>query len=163
MKIEELVDKKKLNKMYSSYIKNKTLTKTGSNLSGAHMAKADHNMEFVDFVLANDKFLDWCIIGLYYSIYHASLALLSKKGFSSKDHNATLCFLIKNFSEFSKEDLELIDNLQIKRDEIEFYAGLREERKKASYSTNLLFNKSDINNFKQKSISLINKIKSILG
>lgn len=164
MKIEELMDdKKKLDATYASYIKNKILVKTGSDLSKAHMAKADHNMGFVDFILKNDKFLDWCIVGLYYSIYHASLALLSKKGFSSKDHNATLCFLIKNFSEFSKEDIELIDDLQIKRDEIEFYTGLREERKKASYSTNLLFNKNNITDFKQKSISLINKIKSIVG
>ena len=103
--------------------------------------------------------MDWCVVGLYYAVYHASLALLSRKGFSSKDHGATPCFLIKNFSEFSRDDISLIDDLQIKRDEVEFYSGLKEERRKASYSTNLLFNKKDIEEFREQSISLINKVK----
>ena len=164
MKIEELIaDKKKLDEAYSFYIKKKILKKSDSNLSKAHLYKSDSNMEFVDFLLKNDKFPDWCIVGLYYSVYHASLALLSHKGYSSKDHNATLCFLIKNFSEFSKEDIELIDDLQIKRDEIEFYSGLKEERRKASYSTSLLFDKASINNFRKSSIQLINKIKAIIA
>ncbi len=119
-------------------------------------------MEFADFLLKNNKFFDWAIIGLYYSVYHAGLALLSNRGFSSKNHNATLCFLIKNFSEFSKEEIELIDDLQIKQEEIEFYSGLKEERQKASYSTSLLFNKEKVEELKEKSILLINKIKSIL-
>ena len=56
----------------------------------------------------------------------------------------------------------MIDNLQINKDEIEFYSGLKEERKKASYSTVLLFNPENINEMKKQSIALINKIKSIL-
>jgi len=164
MKIEELVaDKKKLDEAYNLYIKKKLLKKSDSNLSKAHLFKSDSNMEFVDFLLKNDKFPDWCIVGLYYSVYHASLALLSHKGYSSKDHNATLCFIIKNFSEFSKEDMELIDNLQIKKDEIEFYSSLKEERRKASYSTSLLFDKTTINDFRKSSIQLINKIKAIIS
>jgi uncharacterized protein (UPF0332 family) len=119
-------------------------------------------MEFVNFLLENQKFYDWAIVGLYYSVYHSALALLSKKGFSSKDHNATLCFLIKNFSEFSKEEIELIEDLQIKREEIEFYSGLKEERQKASYSTSLFFSKDKVEELKEKSILLINKIKAIL-
>ena len=94
MNIEELIkDKEKLKKTYNSYIKNKVIVSTKSDLSYAHIAKSDSNMEFVNFLIENKKFLDWCIVGLYYSIYHASLALLSRKGFSSKDHNATLCFV----------------------------------------------------------------------
>lgn len=163
MKIEELIsDKKKLDEAYNLYLKKKIIVKKDFDLSKAHIAKSNNNMEFVDFLLENNRFLDWCIVGLYYAVYHASLALLSRKGYSSKNHNATLCFLIKNFSEFSKEDIELIDNLQIKRDEIEFYSGLKEERRKASYSTSLLFNMESVQDFRGKSVSLINKIKAIL-
>ena len=136
--------------------------KSSSNLSKAHIAKSDNNLEFAGFLLDNDRYFDWAVVGLYYSVYHASLALLSKHGFASKDHNATLCFLIKNFSEFSKEDIELIEDLQIKKEEIEFYSGLKEERKKASYSTSILFNKEDVEELRKQSISLINKMKSIL-
>ena len=164
MKIEEIMkDKAKLDEVYNLYIKRKLILKKPSDLSKAHIAKSNSNMEFVNFLLENNKFPDWCVVGLYYSVYHASLALLSKKGYASKDHNATLCFLIKNFSEFSKEEIELIDNLQIKRDEIEFYSGLKEERGKASYSTSLLFNRNMIIDFKEKSIILINKMKAILA
>ncbi|MDP2925548.1 MAG: HEPN domain-containing protein [Nanoarchaeota archaeon] len=163
MKIEELMNNKSaLEKAYSRYIKKKIIQKKPSDLAKAHISKSDNNMEFVNFLLENERFYDWQIVGLYYSVYHSTLALLSKKGFSSKDHNATLCFLIKNFSEFSKEELELIEDLQIKREEIEFYSGLKEERQKASYSTSLLFSKDKVIELKEKSILLINKVKIIL-
>lgn len=163
MKIDKLMNNKKfLDKTYQTYLKKKIIAKKTPNLSEAHLAKSNNNLEFADFLLKNNRFFDWAIVGLYYSVYHASLALLSNKGFSSKNHNATLCFLIKNFSEFSKEEIELIDDLQIKREEIEFYSGLKEERQKASYSTSLLFSKEKVEELKEKSILLINKIKSIL-
>jgi len=164
MKIEKLMNNSELlEKVYNSYIQKKLLQKKSSDLVKAHISKSDNNLEFVNFLLENERFPDWQIVGLYYSVYHAVLALLSKKGFSSKDHNATLCFLIKNFSEFSKEEIELIDNLQIKREEIEFYSGLKEERQKASYSTSLLFDKEKVQELREETILLINKIKTILG
>jgi uncharacterized protein (UPF0332 family) len=163
MKIEKLINNKELlEKTYQKYIKKKIIIKMQSDLSKAHISKSDNNMEFVNFLLENNKFFDWAIVGLYYAVYHGSLALLSKNGYSSKNHNATLCFLIKNFSEFSKDEIELIDELQIKREEIEFYSGLKDERQKASYSTNLLFSYDKVDELKEKSILLINKIKSIL-
>lgn len=163
MKIEELLkDRKKLEETYNWYLQKKIIRKSLSDLSGAHIAKSDSNIEFVSFLLENEKFFDWCVTGMYYAVYHASLALLSKEGFLSKDHSATLCFLIKNFSEFSQEDIELIDKLQISKEEIEFYSGLKEERRKASYSTSLLFDKDKVEELKEKSILIINKIKSIL-
>lgn len=163
MKIEKLMnDKDALDKAYNRYIRKKLILRKVTDLAKAHISKSDNNMEFVNFLLENEKFYDWQIVGLYYSLYHAALSLLSKEGYSSKDHNATLCFLIKNFSEFSKEEIELIDELQIKREEIEFYSGLKEERGKASYSTALIFDKEKVQELREKTILLINKIKSIL-
>lgn len=163
MKINNLISNKKaLEETYNNYIKKKIILKSHSDLSQAHIAKSNSNMEFANFMLESNKFLDWAVVGLYYGVYHASLALLSKKGFSSKDHNATLCFLIKNFSEFSEKDLELIDQLAINREDIEFYAGLKEERRKASYSTSMLFSKDKVQELREESIKLINKIKKML-
>ena len=164
MKINELISNKKaLEEVYNNYIKKKLIAKSYSDLSQGHIAKSNSNMEFVSFLLDDNRFLDWAIVGLYYGVYHASLALLSKKGFSSKDHNATLCFLIKNFAELSEADIELIDQLAINREDIEFYAGLKQERQKASYSTSLLFSKSSVEDLRKKSLKLINKIQVILG
>ena len=163
MKIKELMNNKTaLEKTYNLYIKRKLIVKSISDLSKAHIAKSDINMEFVAFLLEGNKFFDWCVVGLYYSVYHAALALLSKSGFSSKDHNATLCFLIENFSEISKEEIELIENLQISKEDVEFYSGLKEERQKASYSTSLLFNKEKVQDLREMTIALINKIKLII-
>jgi len=180
-------DKEYLEAVYNQFILKRLIIKKGSDLSEAHVSKSDSNMEFAGFLLDNNKFIDvrnacilrisehpknptnkregffgWAVVGLYYSAYHAALSLVSKKGYSSKEHNATLCFIIKNFSEFSIEEINLIDELQIKREEIEFYSGLKEERNKASYSTSLIFNKDKVYELREKSILLINKIKSIL-
>ena len=102
MKIDELMnDRKKLEEAYRFFITKKLLFKRNANLVLAHIAKSNNNLEFVDFLIKNNKFFDWAVIGLYYSVYHVSLALLSKNGFASKNHNATLCFIIKHFSDFN--------------------------------------------------------------
>jgi len=163
MKISELIEnKEKLEEAYFLYLKNKIIVKTEFNLAEAHLTKANYDLEFADFILNSNKFASWSVVGLYYSLYHASLALLAKKGYLSKDHNATLCFLIKHYSEFSKEDLEFVNSLKINREEIEFYSGLKEERKKASYSTELVFDKENIEVLRKKTILFLNKVKMIL-
>ncbi|MCX6748593.1 MAG: HEPN domain-containing protein [Candidatus Pacearchaeota archaeon] len=163
MKIDELInDRKKLEEAYRFFINKKLLFKRDANLTSAHIAKSNSNLEFVDFLIKNNKFLDWAVIGLYYSVYHASLALLSKNGFASKNHNATLCFIMRHFSQISKEDVELINKLAVTKEYISFYSGLKEERSKASYSTSLFFNKKIVEELREKSIKLINKIKLIV-
>lgn len=164
MKIKELIENKnKLEEVYQYYLKNRFIIQTTLNLSKAHISKANYYMEFADFILKEERFVSWSVVGLYYSLYHASLALLSQKGFYSKDHNATLCFLIKNYSEFSEEELELVDNLKINREEIEFYSGLKEERKKANYSTDILFDKEKVEELRKNAISFLNKVKTLLN
>lgn len=98
------------------------------------------------------------MIGCYYCLYHSALALLIKKGLFSKNHEATLCILIKEYH-FPKEDIILLDSLN--NQDILFYAETKYKRKKASYSTNLLFQDLDIIILKTR--FLFNKIKEILN
>jgi len=74
-----------------------------------HILKADHNLRFV---AENIKlgFVDWAITGCYYASYHAAIALILTREYSSKNHLATLCILIKEFyrRELSKEDIEML-------------------------------------------------------
>lgn len=58
-----------------------------------HISKAEHNLRFVVENVKLD-FIDWAITGCYYASYHAALSLLMKRGYSSKNHLATLCILI---------------------------------------------------------------------
>lgn len=153
-----------LENSYQYYLKKDIIQEIplSGNLTEAHLEKSDHNLEFSYYLIANNKFFDWAIVGLYYALYHASLALLAKKGFSSKDHTATICFLIKNYSGLSEEDIEFYDTLSLTKQDIEFYTTLKKERQNASYSTSKLFDVEHISKLRERTIIFINKVKSIL-
>ena len=92
-----------------------------SEIAG-HLGKSENNLKFV---LDNLKlgYFDWCITGCYYAVYHAALALILAKGYSSKNHDATLCILIKEHynKEISEEDLNLINKFFISYQDYETY------------------------------------------
>ena len=67
-----------------------------------HILKAEHNLRFVADIIQN-KYFDWSLTGCYYSCYHAALALIQTKGYTSKNHLATICIIIK---EFYKKELD---------------------------------------------------------
>ena len=159
-----LSDREQLESSFQSYLKRRIIRRIprSENLVEAHIEKADHNLEFSYFLLNQDRFLDWTVVGLYYAVYHASLALLAESGFSSKDHTATLCFLIRNYSEFSEEDIELYYDLAITQEEIQFYTRLKSERQKASYSTRIVFDEEHVRELREKTIMFVNKAKTIL-
>jgi uncharacterized protein (UPF0332 family) len=160
-----LTNKDLLNQKYNSYISKKIISKTpsGKNLIEAHLEKTQHNLEFSQFLIKNNKYLDWSIVGLYYSIYHASLALVINKGHTSKDHSATLCFLIKHYTQITKEEIKLVEHLQITKTDIETYSKLKSERQKASYSTVKQIELDKIKTLRKEVILFINKIKTILS
>jgi len=159
-----LENKEALERSYRYYLDMNIIQKIpiSENLVKAHMEKSDHNMEFAYSLITGNRFLDWAITGLYYALYHSSLALLVKKGFSSKDHTATVCFLIKHYMELSKEDIELYDSLSLTRNEIQIYTNLKSERQKASYSTRKMFDIEQVKHLREKAIFFINKTKSML-
>ncbi len=159
-----LSDRDQLEVSFQNYLKRRIIRRMprSQNLIDAHIEKADHNLEFSYFLLNQDRFLDWTIVGLYYAVYHASLALLAESGFSSKDHTATLCFLIRNYSEFSEEDINLYYDLAITQEEIQFYTRLKSERQKASYSTGIVYDEEHVENLRAKAIMFVNKAKTIL-
>src|SRR4030042_3574831 len=129
-------------------IRKETETK---ELVGGHLEKADHNLKFTKAILGLKEFNDWAVVGAYYSIYQASLALCALKGYSTKDHNATLLVLIK---EFYHNGLE--------KEEILHYAEAKSERKNAAYSTKIIFDKSEVEMLRIKAISFVNKAKEII-
>lgn len=164
MKIKEYFEnKEKLENSYNFYIDKKQIiekenTKT---LVNPHLKKADHNLQM--FNNLSNEFNDWKIISLYYTLYHACLALVANKNFISKNHSATIIFIIKHYSEFNQEELSLLEELQIKEEDAKFYTELKEERHKANYSTNFSYDDDKINDLKDKTIQILNKIKSILN
>ena len=129
-------------KDFQRYINNKKIRKETEikELVQGHINKADHNLKFVNSTLELKEFNDWAIVSAYYSIYHASLALCALKGYSTKDHLATLLILIKDFyqRELNKDEIEMISKISIEKEDVLYYIEAKTERKKASYSTKSL-------------------------
>lgn len=98
-----------------------------------HKEKAEHNLEFASET--KQKFSDWKVVGCYFTLYHMALALLAKKGYTSKSHDATLCLLIREYRKvLTEEEIKQLNETFIDNTDILFYAHTKEKRKTASYS-----------------------------
>ena len=155
----DFIDEKLNNFLLDNTLKKQPVDK--EEIKG-HLQKANHNLRFVAENIKLD-FSDWAITGCYYASYHAALALIMSKGHSSKNHLATLCVLIKEFYEngLDRKDIEIISTFLDYKD-ILFYVESKEKRESATYSTNLLFNKKDVEQLRIKAVLFISKIKEIL-
>ncbi|HLD55360.1 MAG TPA: HEPN domain-containing protein [Candidatus Nanoarchaeia archaeon] len=159
----------KLEKDFNFYLKKEFIKveKEQKFLSLSHLKKAEYNLKFVNFLLENNKFSDWAIAGCYYTIYHCALALLAKKGYSSKKHNSTLCALIKFYYEKSnkgldEEDLQLISKSSLDKQEVSYFVEAKQKRELASYGISDEFNTNEAKELRKKTIEFINKCREIL-
>lgn len=151
---------------FKRYLEHKQIKKETEikNLIEGHIEKADHNLKFVKSTLELKEFNDWAIVSAYYSIYHASLALCALKGYSTKNHLATLLILIKEFHQkgLTKKEIETVGDTSIEKEEVLNYVEAKLKRTKASYSTEKAFDKSEAEILRQKAISFVNKVKEII-
>ena len=169
MKFEKLTNLIKneelLNKEIEFHLNKKNITKIEKDVFAikGHMEKAKHNLEFIN-TLNESKFPDWILVGCYYAVYQSALSLMINKGFFSKNHDATLCVLIKEYlkRELDEEDITLLNNSKLENEDLLIYINSKEEREKASYSTQILFDKKTIAEFKKKAIVFVNKCGEIL-
>ena len=150
-KIKELMEKKLLFKQ-----------EVDKEEMKGHLLKAEHNLRFVS-TIAKEKFFDWALTGCYYSCYHAALALIQSKGYTSKNHLATLCVIIKEFykKELTKEDLEILSNF-LDYEDVLFYVETKNKREDATYSTKTLLDKKEVERLRIQATMFVNKIKDIL-
>ena len=161
-----LENKERRQKDFERYLSSKKikLEKETKDLVQGHINKADHNLRFVKTTLELKDFNDWAIVSAYYSIYHASLALCALKGYSTKDHLATLLVLIHEFyqKQLNKEEIEMVSRTTLEKEEVLYYVEAKSERKKASYSTKVLFEEKEAEDLQKKAIDFVNKVKEII-
>lgn len=163
-----LEDVKEVEKSFNFYLKKEAIKQENENefLPISHLKKAEYNLKFINFLNDNKVFYDWIIIGCYYTIYHSALALITKKGFSSKNHLATLCALIKFYymgeKALSKEEIELVSKSSLEKEEVSYFAYAKEKRETASYGLSEEFNKIEAEDLLKKTIQFLNKCREIL-
>ena len=171
MKIDELnqlVENEALLNAKLIFFEKKALSKnnllTKRRYGGGHIKKAEHNLNFI-FDNLKLGYNDWCITGCYYAVYQISLALILARGYSSKNHDATLCLLIKEYLKegVDKEDISLINSLFFSYNDLLFYIQAKNKREEASYSTKYLFDKENVGRLRIKTIDFVNKAKEILN
>ena len=127
-----------------------------------HVLKAENNLRFVA-TIAEKKFFDWAITGCYYTCYHAALALIQTKGYTSKNHLATLCVIIREFytKELTKEDIEILSKF-LDYEDVLFYVETKNKREDATYSTKTKFDEKEVERLRIQAAMFVNKIKEIL-
>lgn len=161
-----LEDEKKVAEDFNNYLKTKKIKDEFEvkELVEGHLQKADHNLKFVKSTLDLQEFNDWAIVSAYYAIYHASLALCALKGYATKDHSATLLVLIKEFykKELNEEEIELIGDTTLEKEEVLYYVEAKTKRHSASYSTKINFEKSQVEFLRLKAIAFVSKAKDII-
>jgi len=155
-------DKKEVNRQLKVFINKKLIRKhTSRGLVSAHLNKVKHNLEFYELNKDNSSFNDWLIVILYYSLYHCALALICNKDYISKNHTATLLFLIKYYG-LSKEEVELLTDLFVSKEDAEFYINIKSARHSANYSTSVLFDDNLVKEYRLKVLDFFRKVVEIL-
>lgn len=151
----ELVEEK-----INFFIKDKTLRTEPIPLEEikGHLLKAENNLRFVKENIRL-RFFDWAITGCYYASYHAALSLILTKGYSSKNHLATLCVLIKEFYKrgLEEEDLQILASFLDYQDVL-FYVESKNKREDATYSTQTLYEHKEVEPLRIKAVLFVNKM-----
>ena len=162
MNIEKLFsDENYLKKELEFFKKQIGYLEQNHELVKAHLKKARHNLDFYSLNKENQKFRDWLIVTLYYALYHSALALIKNKGYSSKNHYATILILIKEYS-ITEEEAKLIDELLINKEDAQLYSDLKDDRHDASYATNIKFSQDTIDEYEEKVKDFINKSQELI-
>ncbi len=170
MKGEELdkiiKDKMLLNEKIGSYENSRIIKKSAIDKEevAGHIEKAEHNLNFIKDNLKLG-YTDWCITGAYYAVYQASLALLAARGYSSKNHDATLCILIREYYNqgIDMQDIYLINYFFLNYNDLLIYVNSKKKREDASYSTKYKFDEKSVEEARINAINFVNKSKDIVG
>ena len=64
--------------------------------------------------------------------------------------------------ELTKDDIELINRIYLDNNDILFYVQSKQEREKASYSSQVVFDKKLVNELRLKTLLFVNKGKDII-
>ena len=164
MNIDKLFsDNQHLEKELNFFISKKhiKIIQENKELARSHIKKARHNIEFYKLNKQYNKFNDWLIVALYYSLYHSALALITNKNYSSKNHYATILILIKEYS-ITKDEAKLLNDLSINKEDAELYTDLKEDRHDASYATDIKFDQEAIIDYENKVLDFINKAEELI-
>tara|TARA_Y100000034_G_scaffold111349_1_gene144376 strand:- start:306 stop:827 length:522 start_codon:yes stop_codon:yes gene_type:complete len=108
---------------------------------------------------------EWVVITGYYAMYTATISLLAKIGYRSKNHSATLSVLEEFFVKKKVLDeniLVLLKSAMLHKDEIEKLSDARHKREIAQYSITKQTTRSIAEKIKKDDYDFISKCEEII-
>ena len=170
-------DRKYCMKLFNYYQKRKSLTREKTSCKN-HTDKAFTNLDLGNYLLEEHKhsikelfpkrnYYDWCITIYYYSVYHASLALLSKIGYKSNNHMATISAIALFYCHKSdilriSEINLLIKTVAIKEEDINLIIKSKDIRERASYGAGESFSALLAENYREEVSEFVNRIRGFM-
>jgi uncharacterized protein (UPF0332 family) len=160
----------------TNYANKGVLRKCDPEIHERYMQKSVHNLDFANYLMEeNDKIMkkldmtvyEWCMVVYYYALYHSALALLSKAGYESKGHTATIAAIILIYyhkeKTLTRDDIQLIaSNLGIDRDDISFISDSKDMRERASYGIGGGFESELAARTRGRTVKFIQKVREVL-
>ena len=155
-----------LDKDVKNYLRRETIREGATKIEvEGHLNKAKRNLQFSRGVLDDlNDFYEWSIVGYYYAVYQAGLALCALKGYKTKSHIATISLLIKFFypQHLSEEDLKTVAKTIMAEEDIREFVELKNYREDATYSISIEYERGLAENLGEKAIEFVNKVEKII-
>ncbi len=155
-----------LDKDFKNYLRRETIREGATKIEvEGHLNKAKRNLQFSRGVLDDlNDFYEWSIVGYYYAVYQAGLALCALKGYKTKSHIATISLLIKFFypQHLSEEDLKTVAKTIMAEEDIREFVELKNYREDATYSISVEYERGLAENLGEKAIEFVNKVEKII-
>ena len=148
---------------------NKFLQKARQNLiTMSLLSELNDNKKVRDLLKAPKDYdsNEWVVITGYYAMYTATLSLLAKAGYRSKNHTATLSVLEELFVKkkiLDSDSLLLLKSALFHKEEIEKLSDARHKREIAQYSITRQTTKDIAEKIKKDAYDFINKCEEIIN
>ena len=131
------------------------------DIINGHIMKAIHNFNAID-AFKNIGYSDWSASASFYSLYHLLLALISKKGFESRNQTCTFALVdnmidLKEIS-ITKDELKEIFDKDITED-LQHSTKILDIREKMQYSIRTELKEQEFLSLKERTKSLFDKLR----
>mgnify|MGYP001612577515 FL=1 len=130
------------------------------NVSG-HIKKAIHDFNAID-IFYKSGYSDWSASASFYSLYHLLLALLSKKGFESRNQSCTFALIEEMIDKkeisLIKDELKEIYDKDIIKD-LKHSNKILDIRENMQYSVKTFLEKEEFEYLRQRTKFLFDKLR----
>jgi len=126
-----------------------------------YIKKAIHNFNAID-VFYRTGYSDWSASASFYSLYHLLLALISKKGFESRNQSCTFALIEdminKKEINLTKDELKEIYDKDVTKN-LEHSRKILDIRENMQYSVKTFLEKQEFEHLKQRTKFLFDKLR----